>query len=75
MIYFFLEFESKMSEMQLESNTDDVEILNVLDTIKNSFKKSEVLCSKKLIKHVPQRFKEVTNHFFVHTLFHFVISL
>jgi hypothetical protein len=55
----FKEFEDKMIEMRQESSITDFEIIKMVDTIKNSFKKSGVWSSKKLVKYVPQRLKEV----------------
>lgn len=55
----FKEFEDKMVEMRQESNITDFEIIKMVDTVKNSFKKSGVWSSKKLVKYVPQRLKEV----------------
>jgi len=46
--------------MRQSSNNGDFEILKMVDTVKNSFKKSGVWSSKKLVKYVPQRLKEVT---------------
>jgi len=55
-----LEFEDKILEMRQSSSNSDFEILKMVDTVKNSFKKSGVWSSKKLVKYVPQRLKEVT---------------
>lgn len=55
----FKEFEDKMIEMRQESSITDFEIIKMVDTVKNSFKKSGVWSSKKLVKYVPQRLKEV----------------
>ncbi|XP_025425999.1 FYVE, RhoGEF and PH domain-containing protein 6-like isoform X3 [Sipha flava] len=57
--YLLKEFEDKMIEMRQESSITDFEIIKMVDTIKNSFKKSGVWSSKKLVKYVPQRLKEV----------------
>lgn len=53
------EFEDKMLEMRQETSITDFEIIKMVDTVKNSFKKSGVWSSKKLVKYVPQRLKEV----------------
>lgn len=45
--------------MRQSSSNSDFEILKMVDTVKNSFKKSGVWSSKKLVKYVPQRLKEV----------------
>lgn len=45
--------------MRQSSSNSDFEILKMVDTVKNSFKKSGVWNSKKLVKYVPQRLKEV----------------
>jgi len=52
-----------MLEMTQASNIGDAndmnEIFSMIETVKNSFKKSGVWSTKKIIKHVPQRLKEV----------------
>lgn len=55
----FAEFEDKIFEMRQSPNNSDFEILKMVDTVKNSFKKYGVGSSKKLVKYVPQRLKEV----------------
>lgn len=49
--------------MQQASNVGDSseinEILKMVETVKSSFKKSGIWNSKKLVKYVPQRLKEV----------------
>jgi len=55
----FVEFEDKMAEMQQTSNACDLEVLKMVEMVKSSFKKSGVWSSKKLVKYVPQRLKEV----------------
>lgn len=57
-----IEFEYKMLEMQQSSSINDLEILKMVDTVKNSFKKSGVWSSKKPVNYVPQRLKEVVNN-------------
>ncbi|XP_060844397.1 FYVE, RhoGEF and PH domain-containing protein 6-like isoform X2 [Rhopalosiphum padi] len=57
--YLLKEFEDKILEMRQSSSNTDFEILKMVDTVKNSFKKSGVWSSKKLVKYVPQRLKEV----------------
>lgn len=54
--------------MQQDSNPSDLDILKMVDIVKSSFKKSGVWSSKKLLKYVPQRLKEViifTIYFFI----------
>lgn len=58
-MFLFVEFEEKMSEMQQATNDCDPEVLKMVDMVKSSFKKSGVWSSKKLVKYVPQRLKEV----------------
>lgn len=52
-----------MLEMTQASNIGDAsdisEIFKMIETVKSSFKKSGVWSTKKLIKYVPQRLKEV----------------
>ncbi|XP_050425561.1 FYVE, RhoGEF and PH domain-containing protein 6-like [Adelges cooleyi] len=58
--YLFKEVEDKIVEVrQTTSNLDETDILYKLDTIKNSFKKSGLWNTKRLVKYVPQRLKEV----------------
>lgn len=48
-----------MLEVEQAHNISDEDILKMVDTIKNSFKKSGLWSSKKLAKYVPKRLKEV----------------
>lgn len=50
------EFQKKVSNA---SDTDLADILKMAETVKSLFKKSSVWSSKKLVKYVPQRLKEV----------------
>ncbi|VVC25833.1 Hypothetical protein CINCED_3A017350 [Cinara cedri] len=58
--YLLKEFEDKMLEVEQAHNISDADLLKMVDTIKNSFKKSGLWSSKKLAKYVPNRLKEVT---------------
>lgn len=54
-----------MTEMQHASNSCDLEVLKKVEMVKSYFKKSGVWSSKKLVKYVPQRLKEVIITIFV----------
>ncbi|XP_050529267.1 FYVE, RhoGEF and PH domain-containing protein 6-like isoform X2 [Daktulosphaira vitifoliae] len=57
--YLLKEVEDKIVELRQGSNFGNLDILNKLDAIKSSFKKSGLWNTKKLVKYVPQRLKEV----------------